>query len=125
MYRTGLRGVGLALGLSIAVFGTAASASEPLRFLSKQYRELQAITQDFGSKTANGYFLSQGGKCHLTLMVAERINAEQHQPLSAARVRVSLSPLQHAAIDSSEGQTLSFTCSENAAVMLVEKDHYH
>jgi hypothetical protein len=125
MYRTGLRAAALALGLSIAAFGSAASASEIVQWPVRHYRQMQSITQDFGSKSANGYFLSEGGKCHLTLMVAEKIDAEQPPRQTAARVRVSLSPLQHAAIDSSEGQTLNFTCAENAAALLVEKGRFH
>ena len=85
------------------------------------YQPLQAISYEFGSKFTSGYFVRQAGKCLVTLMVTEKLhNPEQPAQPSAARVRFVLNPGQIAGLDSEEGQSLNFTCGENAAALFVD-----
>ena len=85
-----------------------------------RYRPIQSISYEFGSKSMSGYFVERDAACQVTLMISEKGDPEQELPLSAARVRLQLLPGQTAGLDSEEGRSLSFTCGDNAATLLVE-----
>jgi hypothetical protein len=85
-----------------------------------RYEPLQAISYEFGSKFASGYFVHHSGKCVVTLMVLEKSPPEQPLPYTAARVRVRLDPGQIAGLDSEEGGSLNFTCGAGASALLVD-----
>ena len=82
------------------------------------YRPVQSISYTFGSKIASGYFVQQNSVCRVTLMIAEKIDAGLPSP-TAARVRVMLDPGQVAGFDSDEGRSISLTCGEDAATLVV------
>lgn len=122
MSNTGFRPVALALAFGLFAWAPA-GAGEPVAAPSQtQYREMQGITHEFGSKFAAGYFLSEGGKCRVTLLVAEKVDLERAAPQTATRVRFDLTPRQGAGIGVAEGHSLNFTCGENATALLVEKN---
>jgi hypothetical protein len=82
------------------------------------YRPIQSISYEFGSKAVSGYFVQRNSVCLVTLMIAERTDADLPSP-TAARVRVMLDPGQVAGLDSEEGRSLSLTCGEDAATLVV------
>ena len=82
------------------------------------YRPIQSISYTFGSKTASGYFLQRNSVCLVTLMIAEKTDPDLPSS-TAARVRVMLDPGQVAGFDSEEGRSISFTCGEDAATLVV------
>ena len=82
---------------------------------------LQSFSHEFGSKFASGYFLSETGKCLVTLMLAEKSDPEAPSGLTAARVRLTLNPGQMAGLDSEEGQSVNFTCARDATALVVDK----
>ena len=82
------------------------------------YLPIQSISYTFGSKIASGYFLQRNSVCLVTLMIAEKTDPDLPSP-TAARVRVMLDPGQVAGLDSEEGRSLSFTCGEDAATLVV------
>ena len=82
------------------------------------YLPIQSISYTFGSKIASGYFLQRNSVCLVTLMIAEKTDPDQSSP-TATRVRVMLDPGQVAGLDSEEGRSLSFTCGEDAATLVV------
>lgn len=81
-----------ALAASLSIWAQPA-ASEPAAGQA-QYKVLQNISYEFGSKFTSGYFTPQAGKCLVTLMVAEKSDPEQPSPLTAARERTQLMALQ-------------------------------
>ena len=91
----------LAFGSALAAIVCAwvpAASSEPAPATGQaqyqaQYKVLQSISYEFGSKFTSGYFVRQAGKCLVMLMVAEKNNPDQPLPFTAARVRMSLSRL--------------------------------
>ena len=85
-----------------------------------RYEPIQSIRYDFGSKSMSGYFLQRESTCLVTLMVIEKSDPEKVQPVTAARVRLMLSPGQIAGLDSDEGRSLNFTCGEGAATLVVD-----
>jgi hypothetical protein len=82
------------------------------------YRPIQSISYTFGSKIASGYFVQQNSVCRVTLMIAEKIDPDLPSP-TAARVRVMLDPGQVVGFDSDEGRSISLTCGEDAATLVV------
>jgi len=82
------------------------------------YRPVQSISYTFGSKIASGYFVRQNSVCRVTLMVTEKIDPDLPSP-TATRVRVMLDPGQVVGFDSDEGRSISLTCGEDAATLVV------
>ena len=82
------------------------------------YRPIQSISYTFGSKIASGYFVQQNSVCRVTLMIAEKTDPDLPSP-TAARVRVMLDPGQVVGFDSDEGRSVSLTCGEDAATLVV------
>jgi hypothetical protein len=66
----------------------------------------------------SGYFVQRNSVCLVTLMIAEKTDADLPSP-TATRVRVMLDPGQVAGLDSEEGRSLSLTCGEDAATLVV------
>jgi hypothetical protein len=82
------------------------------------YRPIQSISFEFGSKAMSGFFVQRNSVCLVTLMIGEKTDPDLPSP-TAARVRVMLDPGQVAGLDSEEGRSLSFTCGEDAATLVV------
>jgi hypothetical protein len=100
----------------VAFSGSPSSDAE-----KAQYKPVQSISYEFGSKSMSGYFVQQDTICLVMLMVAEKGHPEQDLPPSPTRVRLMLTPGQVAGLDSEEGKSLNFTCGEDAATLLVQQ----
>lgn len=85
-----------------------------------QYKPVQSISYEFGSKSMSGYFLQDASACLVTLMISEKGDAEESLALSPTRVRLALNPGQIAGVDSEEGRSLNFTCGTDAATLIVD-----
>jgi hypothetical protein len=109
----------IAMNLPIAVPAALSGPLPPVEGQA-QYRPIQSIRYEFGSKSMSGYFVDEDATCQVTLMISEAGDPEQELPLSAARVRLQLHPGQMAGLDSEEGRSLNFTCGDNAATLLVD-----
>jgi hypothetical protein len=105
-----------ALAANLCLSGQAVSG-EPVEG-DALYRPIQSISYTFGSKIASGYFVQQNSVCRVTLMIAEKIDPGLPSP-TAARVRVMLDPGQVVGFDSDEGRSISLTCGEDAATLVV------
>jgi hypothetical protein len=84
------------------------------------FAPIDSVHYDFGSKSMSGYFVQQGGACHVMLMVFETTDPDKSRPPSATRVRLVLLPGQIAGLDSEEGRSLNFTCGKGGATLLVD-----
>jgi hypothetical protein len=81
----------------------------------KMFAPKQAFSQPLGSKQTVGYFEEKDGRCFITLMVAEAFDENSgREPASAARIRMSLEPMQSTQVESAESQSLMVTCGANA-----------
>jgi hypothetical protein len=104
-----------------ALWASAASSQTPATLFEKvTYRPIDSIRYDFGSKSANGYFVQQAARCVITLMVYEKPDADVGLSSTATRVRLVLNPGETAGLDSEEGRSLNFTCGDGAAALVVE-----
>ena len=108
-----------AVGLGWAPVAFSGSPSSDAE--KAQYKPVQSISYEFGSKSMSGYFVQQDTICLVMLMVAEKGHPEQDLPPSPTRVRLMLTPGQVAGLDSEEGKSLNFTCGEDAATLLVQQ----
>jgi hypothetical protein len=108
--------VAAALAASLCSSGQAVSG-EPVEG-DALYLPIQSISYTFGSKIASGYFVQRNSVCLVTLMIDEKTDPDLPSP-TAARVRVMLDPGQVAGVDSEEGHSLSFTCGDDAATLVV------
>jgi len=109
-----------ALVVGLSAWATAASSEPAQKADRAQYRILQSISYEFGTKFTSGYFVRRTGKCHVNLMLADKSDPEQPSPQKPARVRVILNPGQMLGLDSEEGKSLNFTCGSDAAALLVD-----
>ena len=103
----------LASTLALGVFAwTMPALGEPTGSANRaKYATLESFSSEFGSKFASGYFVSQTGRCLVTLMVTEKQDPDLPVKTTAARVRLELNPGQMAGVDSEERQSLNFTCA--------------
>jgi len=99
---------------------TASSGSPAAAGDEAQYRPIQSISYEFGSKSLSGYFVQKSSTCFVTLMITEKSDPEGPTPPSPTRVRLALSPGQIAGLDSEEGRSLNVTCGEGATKLLVD-----
>jgi hypothetical protein len=114
----------LAAAAFVACLSTCASSasSEPSRSPSRtEYASLQSFSRDFGSKSTSGYFVSDTGKCFVTLTVIPKREGDSSLGQAGERVRLFLNPGQMAGLDSEEGQSVTFTCGKNAAALMVDR----
>lgn len=119
MEARGARAV-LASTLAFSLFAwTMPALGEPV--VRTQYGALESFSSEFGSKFASGYFLSQTGKCLVTLMVTEKQDPDLPAKTTAARFRLELNPGQTAGVDSEERQSLHFTCARGATALVVDR----
>jgi len=105
---------------SLWIWVPAASGGSPSLDEGARYYPIQSISYEFGSKVMRGYFVEESAICILTLMVTEKSDPEQPLALSPTRLRLELTPGQVAGVDSEEGQSINFTCDENATTLIVE-----
>lgn len=98
---------------------SASSGSQSSEVSEAEYRPIQSISYEFGSKSTSGYFVQQDGACFVVLMVTENSEPEASRLISPTRVRLVLYPGEIAGLDSEEGRSLNFTCGEAAATLLV------
>jgi hypothetical protein len=105
----------------VSLWASAASSQPPKTLMDEvTYRPIDSIRYDFGSKSANGYFVQQAARCVVTLMVYEKPDADAGSSSTATRLRLVLNPGETVGLDSEEGQSLNFTCGDGAAALVVE-----
>jgi hypothetical protein len=118
--KTPLRSAALVATTAVSLStGIPSASSGPPEVSEAEYRPIQSISYEFGSKSTSGYFVQQEGACFVVLMITENSDPEARLPPSPTRVRLVLSPGEIAGIDSEEGRSLNFTCGEAAATLLV------
>jgi hypothetical protein len=83
-------------------------------------RPLQGISFDIGTKRAVSYFLNNDTACKLTLTLADVIDDDETNGLTATRMTVAVEPGKNAYLDTAEGQSLEFKCQAGAQAMSIE-----
>jgi hypothetical protein len=96
---------------------SAKSAAEPAK--PATIWPIEAISYEFGSKRAVGYFETRDGKCQVTLMIAEATAPDQVSPFSAARLSLPIGQGESAVLTSEEGRRITLTCGAGARTVVV------
>ena len=86
------------------------------------FRATEAMTYVIGSKRAVGYFQTVGGKCQLTMMIAEAVDPDIAMPPSAARMMFGMMPGQSVALGSAEGESLLATCGAGGETIEIKRN---
>jgi hypothetical protein len=102
------------LSLAAAGASEAADASSPLTMKPRH-----GISFDIGTKRAVSYFLSESGRCKLTLVVAEAIKGDELPTDTPVRFDVAIDAGKGARLDTAEGKSLQFTCAIGTQAMNV------
>jgi hypothetical protein len=92
----------------------AANPASPLTM-----KPLQGVSFDIGTKRAVSYFLSDNDACKLTLTLAEVVQDDAVNGLTAARMTVPVEVGKVAHFDTAEGKSLEFKCQAGAQAMSV------
>ena len=111
---------GITMAALLASAPVAISGSPSSSQSHAEYRPVQSISYEFGSKAMSGYFVQEDSACLVMLMIAEKGDPEMTLPPSPTRVRLALNPGQIAGLDSEEGRSLNVTCGADAATLLVD-----
>jgi hypothetical protein len=107
--------------LMVGLWASAASSQSPASLMDEvTYRPIDSIRYDFGSKSANGYFVPQAARCVVSLMVYEKPDPDAVSSKTPTRVRLVLNPGETAGLDSEEGRSLNFTCGNGATALVVD-----
>ena len=104
----------LAIAFAGAFTGVSAMAGYGMTM-----KPLQGVSFDIGTKRAVSYFLSDNGACKLSLMLAEVVQDDEVNGLTAARMTVAVEVGKVAHFDTAEGKSLEFKCQAGAQVMSV------
>jgi hypothetical protein len=107
---------------TVAVAGLALVAGTNSQAFAEegQYvRPAHGLMLDVGSKHTVSYFLTDGSKCNLTLMIGEKANDEGENSSVGARVNVAVEAGKSARIETAEGKSLEFACAGGAGAMSV------
>jgi len=119
--KTIARASGFAGTVMLGLCASAAFGQPPAQLMEEvRYRPIDSIRYDFGSKSTSGYFVEQGKKCLVMLMVYEKLDLDAPSSSTATRVRLVLNPGETAGLDSEEGRSLNFTCADGATALIVD-----
>jgi hypothetical protein len=92
-------------------------------------KPLQGVSFDIGTKRTVSYFLSNDNACKLTLMLADVIDDDEVNGLTATRMTVAVESGKTAYLDTVEGKSLEFKCQAGAQAMSIEVSdqatHWH
>ncbi len=106
----------------VAVAGVALTAVAGLQAFADegQYvRPAHGLMLDVGSKHTVSYFLTDGSKCNLTLMIGDKANDEGDNSSVGARINVAVEAGKSARVETAEGKSLEFACAGGASAMNV------
>jgi hypothetical protein len=102
------------LALGSAGASKAGEASQPLTM-----KPLHGVSFDVGTKRAVSYFLSESGRCKLTLIVADQMKDDTPPTDTPVRFEATIDAGNGTRIDTPEGKGLQFECKPGSLAMSV------
>ena len=82
-------------------------------------KPLGGISFDIGTKHVVSYYLGEGGRCMLTLVVADQMTGDAVPTDAPVRFDVTIDAGKNARFDTAEGRSLQFACGSETQAMLV------
>lgn len=116
MIRANMIACGLALAMTLAT--TLPSSAEQVRDL--EMSPGKGVSFHMGTKHGITTFLSDGGLCLLTVAVGDNPDVEGMNPTASTKMVTSVIPGKTARLETTDGDTLVFSCGEGASKMTLE-----
>jgi hypothetical protein len=99
---------------AVALTSTAAAYAAELSSKPMTMKPMHGISFDVGAKHAVSYFLSEGGRCKLTLILAEAFTGEEAPSDVPARYEVAIGGGKSVRLNGDESTRLDVTCHAGA-----------
>ena len=87
--------------------------------LDKKLKPLTGISIGLGSKRIVGYFVGDAQVCNLTLTMGDSIEGDEVPTSTPTRIVHAIAPNNTARVDTTEGESLEFSCKASAMAMTV------
>ena len=84
-------------------------------------KPLSGVSFDIGSKHAVSYYLSERGRCVLTVVVADQMKGDDVPTDTPVRFNLAIEGGKDARLDTAEGTSLRFACAAHADAVLVKR----
>ena len=88
---------------------------------SWRMKPLSSVSFDVGSKHAVSYYLSERGRCVLTVVVADQMKGDVIPSDTPVRFNIAIDGGKTARLDTAEGRSLRFACAPQTDGMLVSE----
>jgi hypothetical protein len=88
---------------------------------SWRMKPLSGVSFDVGSKRAVSYYLSERGRCMLTVVVADQMKSDVIPTDTPVRFNIAIDGGKTARLDTAEGRSLRFACAPQTDAMLVSE----
>ncbi len=102
---------------SAALVAGAATAAVAENVRSLVVTPGKGVSFYMGSKHGITHFVTEDGACKLTVAIGEKPDQEGMNPTGTSRVVMSVVPGKPAKVETSEGQSLVFTCNPDLKTM--------
>jgi hypothetical protein len=84
-------------------------------------KPLNGVSFDIGAKRALSYFLSETGRCKLTLIVANQMRGDEIPTDTPVRFDVAIDAGKSARLDTADSKSLRFDCALQTQVLTITK----
>ena len=112
-----------AVALSAVAAICVAQAAIPARgedgTAGRTLKPLTGISFGVGSKRVVGYFVGDAQGCNLTLMMGDSMEGDEVPTSTPTRILQTIAPTDKARVDTTEGESLEFSCKAGATAMTV------
>ena len=88
--------------------------------LGKTLKPLTGISFGVGSKRIVGYFVGDTQVCNLTLMMGDSMEGDEVPTSTPTRILQTIAPNDKARVDTTEGESIEFSCKAGATAMTVQ-----
>ena len=107
----------LVFALTTAIAVGTVTAGAHAESATHVFKPARGISLDVGSKRAAAYFMAGDYACDLTLMFADRPDADGQVSASQTRMNVPVKAGSHTRVYTTDGQALDVSCALSARVM--------
>ncbi len=104
---------------AVALTSTAAAYAAELSSKPMTMKPMHGISFDVGAKHAVSYFLSEGGRCRLTLILAQAFTGDEAPSDAPARYEVAIGGGRSVRLNGDASTWLDVACHKGAQAMTV------
>ena len=109
----------LVFALTVAAASSASLVPAPADGATQIFKPAHGVSFDVGSKRASAYYVAGDHACDLTVMLADRPDADGHVTGTTTRMNVPVAAGSRSRIRTTDGAALEVSCSIARTVMTV------